>query len=407
LIRKKGEVAPCLSNVFDMLSNAREWQGVIAFDELAQRTVKLKPPPYKGGCVGEWDDQDDARTAMWLGRVFYFTPGSRLIREAVDVLSRENSFHPIQRWLIGLKHDGTKRLDYWMKDHLGVDRSEYSTMISRMFLIGMVARAMEPGCKFDYCLVLEGEQGLRKSSVLRLLGGEWYGDTDLDLQSKDSMDSLRGKWVYEFSEMGAVTRVESSRQKSFITRQVDEFRPAYGSRTIRCPRQVVFTGTVNEWEWNKDPTGGRRFWPVRIRQEIDAEKFDQSREQLFAEAFAAWDAGEKFWPTREEQIKIFDPVQLASTIQESFVDVLADFVEQKSFGNIDFSLAHAAQEGLKIEPSKLTRDIQTRIGHALHELGCTRVEKRTNSIRYWYRPPVKDVIMLAQRGEDKDASIPF
>lgn len=404
LIRKNKEIISCLSNIYDMLNNSKQWGGVLGFDESSQRVVKRAAPPYEHGRAGEWEDQDDARTAMWLGRRFYFSPSLSQIRDAVDVLARENSFHPIQEWLKGLKWDGQPRLDDWMSDHLGVAKSEYSMKVARWFLIGMVARAMTPGCKFDYCLILEGEQGLKKSSVLRAIGGEWFGDTDLDLHSKDSMDSLRGKWLYEFAEMGSVTRVESSKQKSFISRQIDEFRPAYGTRNIKCPRQVVFGGTVNDWEWNKDPTGGRRFWPVRIHNEIDDTAFGVVREQLFAEAYQAWLAGEKYWPTREEQKALFDPVQLASSVQESFVDALADFVGLQSK---EFSISYAAKEGLGIDASKLTRDIQTRIGIALRELGCTRVEKRTNIVRFWYMPPENPSYKPAQPQGDEDDHVPF
>ena len=386
LIRKRGDLLACLSNVYDMLSNVPQWDGVLGFDESAQSVVKLNPPPFERGAVGEWEEQDDVRTAMWLSRRFHFSASSRLIAETVETLARDNAFHPIRNWLTGLKWDGEWRLDDWMYKYLGVERSEYSLRVSRWFLMGMVARAMQPGCKFDYCLVLEGEQGLRKSGVLGVLGGAWYGDTDLDLHNKDSMSALRGKWLYEFAEMGSIARAEASKQKSFISRQVDEFRPAYGKREVRCPRQVVFAGTVNEWEWNKDPTGGRRFWPVMITQEIDHTGLAEVRDQLFAEAFHAWESGEKYWPDREEQKAIFDQEQLKRTIQDTYIDLLAEWVDIQVD---DFSLAYAITEGLKLDNSKLTRDIQTRVGMVLRQLGCTKIERKNDSSRFVYVPPEK------------------
>src|SRR6185437_412992 len=111
--------------------------------------------------------------------------------------------------------------------------------------------------------------------------GDYFGDTDLNLDNKDSMIALRGKWLYEFAEMGSLARAEAARQKSFISRQEDEFRPPYGTGLIKAKRQVVFGGTVNEWEWNKDPTGGRRFWPLKCEQEVDIEGLEAARDQLF------------------------------------------------------------------------------------------------------------------------------
>jgi predicted P-loop ATPase len=282
--------------------------------------------------------------------------------------------------------------------------------VAKWFFVGMVARVMKPGVKFDYCLVLEGAQGRGKSSVAAILGGEWFGDTDLDLHNKDSMSALRGKLIYEFPEMGSVTRVEASRQKSFLSRQFDEFRPVYGRREIRLPRQCVFVGTTNDWEWNKDPTGGRRFWPVEVG-EIHLEGLRAMREQLFAEALWRFEQGEKFWPDRHEQKALFDPEQLAREQPEALIDALHDWV----FCQVsDFSLADAVMNGLKLDASKLTRDLTTRVGVALRKLGCERVERRNGMIRFWYKPPTRngatsktESIAPAQLASSGERHVPF
>ena len=391
LYTKQGELNVCVMNVHDILMHMPAWQGVIAFDEFAQRTVKLKPPPYYGGKVGEWEGVDDTRTTMWLSRTWRFAASSGLVAEAIETLAKNYTFHPVRDWLRSRPpHDGIPRAEMWLIDYCGVKDSPYVRALSRYFLIGMVARVMQPGVKFDYCLVLEGEQGKRKSMVARVLGGEWYGDTDLDLSNKDSMSALRGKWCYEFAEMGAVTRAESAKQKSFLSRQFDEFRPPYGRREICLARQVVFVGTTNEWEWNKDPTGGRRFWPVDCAGEINIEGLEGAREQLFAEALALYesgvDHGGRYWPTPDEQKNLFNPEQLRRELQESLVDALHDWVWSQV---AVFSVADAVMEGLNLKADKLTRDLQTRVGIALRKLGCERVEKRNGMIRYGYKPPTR------------------
>jgi putative DNA primase/helicase len=268
---------------------------------------------------------------------------------------------------------------------MGVALTEYSRRVARWFLLGMIARVMRPGVKFDYALVLEGGQGRRKSSALRVLAGEWFSDTELDLANKDSMSAIRGKWLHEFAELGSLARAESTRQKSFLTRQIDEFRPTYGRREIRCPRQLVFAGTTNEWAWNKDLTGGRRFWPVEITQEIDTDGLQGVREQLFAEALHRWKAGERYWPTADEQRDLFDPEQLKREAEDSFFDPVHDWIEDLS--RAEFTLHDVMADALKLDAGRQTRDVATRVGLLLKKMGCRRVERRNGVSRFVYLLP--------------------
>lgn len=386
LIYKKGDLAACLSNVYQILAFHDAWAGVVAYDEFSLCVKKRKPPPT-GSLVGEWDSTDDSLTAMWLSREYSFTPSSALVAEAVEVLARAQAFHPVRDWLRSLTWDGTPRLECWLADHLGVAQTDYSMRAGKWWLMGAVKRVMQPGCKFDYCLVLSGNQGKKKSTVFEILAGEWFGDTDLDLAHKDSMSALRGKLIYEIAELGALARSEEKRQKSFLSRRVDEYRPVYGRREIKAPRQLVFGGSTNEDEWNKDPTGGRRFWPVDcLIDEIDIEALRIMRDQLWAEAFHRVQAGERYWPTLAEQVEWFDPEQWRVEQQESLIDAVHDWVWARVS---DFSVYDVASECLKLDASKLTRDMQTRLGIALRKLGCTRVERRNGMVRRAYKPPVR------------------
>jgi putative DNA primase/helicase len=385
LLYKSGELAACLHNVHQILANRDEWAGVVALDEFALKIVKRKTPPFSGGTVGEWTDADASRAAMWLQKEYGFTPSSSLTQEAISVLADGNKFHPVRDWLRSLKWDGTPRLDSWLVRFLGAPDIDYSRMVGKWWLMGAVARAMKPGCKFDYVLVLEGDQGKRKSSAFDVLGGEWFGDNDLDFNNKDSMIALQGKLIYEIAELGALARSDERKQKSFLPRRFDEFRPPYGRGFVKMPRQLVFCGTTNEWEWNKDPTGGRRFWPIEVKvKEIDVPALAAERSQLFAEALYCFQAGERYWPTQDEQRDTFDREQLKIEQPDALVDALHDWVYGRT---ALFSLAEAAMDGLKLDASKLTRDIQTRLGTALRKLGCTRVERRNGMVRFWYKPP--------------------
>jgi putative DNA primase/helicase len=388
LVWRKGELASCLSNVYQILLHHPQWRGVVAYDEMSLCAIKRKAPPYEGGRLGEWDAQDDSRTAMWITRNYEFSPSSALVAEAIEVLSRANAWHPVRTYLRSLKWDGVKRLNHWLTRYVGAKDAPYTRRVGAWWLMGAVKRVLQPGVKFDYCLVLSGPQGKGKSTVFQILGGDWFGDTDLNIESKDAMSALRGKLIYEIAELGALARSEEKRQKSFLSRGVDEYRPVYGRREIKAPRQLVFGGSTNDHEWNKDPTGGRRFWPIDcLADVIDHDGLREARDQLFAEALMRVEAGERYWPTAEEQRQLFDPEQLKVEQQDSLVDAMHDWVYARMN---EFSAYDAASDCLRLDASKLTRDLQTRIGIALRKLGCTRVERRNGMIRYWYKPPVRN-----------------
>jgi predicted P-loop ATPase len=411
LLRRRGEVVACLANVVLILANHEAWRGVVAFDEFAMRTLKRAPVPGGGdpSADGEWTDVDTSRTVIWLTNAYGMTPTSVMVDEAIELCGKNNAFHPVRDWLAGLQWDGVERIDRWLSDYLSVRFDDYSQRVARWFVLAMVARVMRPGVKFDYCLVLEGRQGLRKSSALRVLAGDWFSDTELDLTNKDAMSAIRGKLLHEFSEMGSIARAEATRQKSFLSRQVDEFRPTYGRREIRCPRQLVFAGTTNDWQWNKDLTGGRRFWPVDVAGEIDTDGLAAVRDQLFAEAFAAWKAGERFWPTADEQRELFDPEQLRREAEDAFFDPIHDWIEH--LPKEEFTLHECLAESLKLDAGRITRDVMTRAGMLLHKLGCRRLERRNGVSRFVYLVPAWADYAKAQARQQQvrnsDGPMPF
>jgi len=199
--------------------------------------------------------------------------------------------------------------------------------------------------------------------------------------------ALAGHWVYEISEMGSLMRAEEKKQKSFLSRQDDEYRPPYGRRMIKVPRQSVFIGTTNEEEYLKDPTGGRRFWPVLCESEFDLDGLRSNIEQMYAEALADFHAGERSFPDADEQKAYFTPEQVKRGMQEPLDDLLYQWVKNQL---VPFSMAEAATDGLKLTADKLTPALVTRLGMSLRKLGCGRKEDRLAadpSRRRLYTPP--------------------
>lgn len=273
-------------------------------------------------------------------------------------------------------------LSGWLKIYLGASGPEnYLIAIGRMFLIGMTARIFKPGCKADYLIVLEGDQGGEKSRACQVLAGEWFSDSLPDIHDKDARMHLRGKWLIEIGELAAFTRAESEALKAFITRDSERYRPSYGRKDVNEPRQCLFIGTTNRDAYIKDETGGRRFWPVSVgRINVDALKRD--RDQLFAEAVDRYRHGEQWWPDAAFEKKHIKPQQEARRDADAWEPKIADWLHRTTSKKV--LIWELAQDALGIEPGRLGRADQNRIAGALCAAGWGRGH-RTGKGQSWER----------------------
>ena len=185
----------------------------------------------------------------------------------------------------GVEWDGEHRLNHWLSIVYGTADDEYHASVGANWFKGLVQRIVEPGCKFDYVLVLEGEQGFRKTTSLHILGRGYHVETVLSSDNKDFYMLLLRNTIVEFSEGETLSRSEIKNLKAVITTQEDQFRVPYGRNVATFPRHCVFAMTTNQTEYLKDETGNRRWLPVRLEQVADTQWLEDNLEQLYAEAY--------------------------------------------------------------------------------------------------------------------------
>lgn len=402
LRNRKGELIDCRENVYLILRDHPEWKGVIGLDQFSNRIVKRRPTPW--GLEGEWTSVDDLQLGVWtaqqLGLVI---KAAATLGDGVQLAAIEAPFHPVREWLRGLKWDGVERLDSWLVDFLNVQRSKYVELVGRYFLTQMVARVFRPGCKADCSLILEGPQGRGKSTVVAVLGGEWSSDTPFVVGDKDSFQALSGVWVYEISELDSFNRSETTRVKAFISSPVDRYRAPYERRPAAHPRQCVFISTTNQHEYLQDTTGNRRFWPVSVGDEIAIDALAAARDLLFAEAVHCVDRGDRWFPTREEQLEHFAPEQAARENQHPWEFTIRDFLDRGTGGpRSQVTVAEILYDALKFEPARISHSNTEakRVGAIMARLGWRRLREGSGARNWYYERPKEGEAALAVVGED-------
>ena len=295
---RKGAIKSTAKNIICILENDRALSGHLWHDLFSGFDLVKGGLPWDRKAT-QWGNRDDANLRIYLDEN-YGISGKDKIKDAKDAVLTRHKLHPIRDYLNSLTWDGTPRLDTVIIDYLGVEDTTLHRAMTRKHFVAAVARVMNPGCKYDYCLIVAGAEGIGKSTLFSVMGGEWFNDSLVTMEGKSGMEQARGGWIIELSELGSIKRSDIEQVKAYISRQDDIYRPAYGTVTERHPRQCVFCGTTNETYFLKGCTGNRRFWVMsadadrRKHTDVKAD-LTAERDQLWAEAVERWKEGETLY----------------------------------------------------------------------------------------------------------------
>lgn len=376
LVRKRGEVTNGFANVVAFLEHHEHWRGRIRFNEARQRHEVRDGEVWR-----TWQDTDDTDTSVWFERVHGLRVRPDVVCQAMQSVGRRHAQNPLADYLISLVWDGVARLETWLVRYATAEDTPFVRAAGACWLRSAVARALVPGIKVDAALVLEGAQGAGKSSLLQIIGGEYFTDDIHDLGEKDAAVAMAGAWIVELSELSALGRAELETVKAAIVRQVDRYRPPYGRAMVEQPRRCVFGGTTNRNDYLRDETGNRRWLPVRVGA-VDLDALRADRDQLLAEAVASWQAGGP----------IALPVEVRGAAGEEQAarvesDPWEEQLEAAIRGEREVSVTRLLTVTLGLEIGRVSRQDQTRVARCLVRLGWERRQRRVNGARVWVYVP--------------------
>ncbi len=351
------KLANTSANLITILDNDDRWRGVLAYDEFREEIVKLRAPPWHAhdgekDPIGVLNEDDATRFAAFFAREYELLdvrPANAVA--AAAIVAKRRRFHPVREYLDALVWDATPRLNAWLSTYLAAEQSTYTAQIGPRALIGAVARVYEPGCKVDTVTVLEGTQGVKKSTALRVLAvhDEWFFDSELEIGNKDAPQALRGKWIVELAEMTALTGRDLEKTKAFLSSGGDTYRPSYARQAATFLRRWIGFGTTNASTYLRDDTGNRRWWPVRVAATgpIDLAALRRDRDQLWAEAVVRYQQHEPW------HLETQEGCELAAAEQEERLTV--DAWEQP----IVRWLARRVREDFDANPRGVPRGVST------------------------------------------------
>ena len=298
-----GKFHPNTANVYEQLTETDRWSKVFAFDEFNNTEMVISKPPWQTGDPRYFKprplkDTDYTHTQIWLQKNWANVSKNAVV-DAVNAACEKQTISPVRHYLEQLPESNFDIRSFF-ETYFGVvprdeNEREYIREASRVFLTQACARAVDAGCKADIVVVLEGKQGIGKSTGLRaLFSPDWFKDSLPPMSHKDASDYIVGAWCIELAEMAYQKKAEIEQQKAFLSRQEEKYRPAYKKTSIVYKRRCVFVATTNREDWAVDETGNRRYLPVKT-QNIDVAGLKHDRDMIWAAAYSEYIRTKHWW----------------------------------------------------------------------------------------------------------------
>lgn len=366
---------------------------LIRYNTFTNKIEFRAPAPWHtpNSYTPDWKDDDTKMVRTYFSEKFHWTVSEDTIWTAALKYAKEFEYHPVRDYFARIKWDGMSRLSGLFINYCGAADSDYVRDAGLRFMIGAVARIMQPGCKVDTLPILEGKQGIGKSAFYKKLGGDYYGSVHIAPHDKDTALCLAGKMIVEVPEMSGLRKSDVDALKAFISNAVDTLRKPYGRLAEDIPRTSVFGGTINpegSGQYLQDATGGRRFWPIRCGDLINIDQVVADRDQLWAEAYARYLDGEIWWFTNDVVIAQHEEEVANRTKREAWESALARYLEA-NHDTTEFVTEDELLTGaLNLRRAEINAHTLNRLGLAMFALGYRFGSQRTTGgrlVRGWYR----------------------
>ncbi|MDE7323077.1 MAG: virulence-associated E family protein [Lachnospiraceae bacterium] len=335
---KSRKLQQTVRNFEIIMDNDNRFAGKIKFDEFSRQEYLMGKVPWESEtCDRAWGSHDDAALYSII-QTDYGIKNRNDYFDAIKNVSMRNKFHPVRDILDGLEFDGEEHIRSLLPDYLGVEDTEYSYQVMRLWMLGAVARVYEPGCKFDYTMIFTGPQGLGKSTFLKMmaLNDSWFNDSLDSLDSDKAAQSLMGSWIVELAELKSLARTAGGVEsvKRFLTAVQDKYRVPYERRADIFLRQCVFAGTTNKSDFLQDETGNRRF--LIIQTGVNNPTKSLFVPEAIEDMKAAWAQAVHIWKTEQPELILPDScrdearrLQDESMADDGKVGIITQFLENK------------------------------------------------------------------------------
>ncbi|MCY1607083.1 virulence-associated E family protein [Staphylococcus pettenkoferi] len=325
------------TNAEIILGNDESLNNLVQYD-VFENVTKLKRLPYwrsKDDTNYYWADIDTTHVISHIDRVYHVQFSRDVMDSVIEKEAYQNKFHPIKSLIESKQWDGVKRIETLFIDYLGAEDTHYNREVAKKWVMGAIARIYKPGIKYDTMVILYGKQGGGKSTLASRMGGQWYNQSINTFKGDEAYKKLQGSWICEIEELSAFQKSTIEDIKSFISAVVDIYRASYGKRTERHPRQSVFVGTTNNYEFLKDKTGNRRFLPVTTdKDKATKSPFDDLTpefvQQMYAEAKVYFDKNpiDKALLLDKEASETALEMQEEHSEKDTLIGEIEDFLEQ-------------------------------------------------------------------------------